>query len=481
MNIKYDELICKWIEENKDEIINEWIDICKIPAIKSEPAENAPFGEMCAKGLKKCTEIFENRGFDAELYEKNGYSLVKYGEGEKTIGLFCHSDVVPVGEDWLYTKPFEPIVKDGALIGRGVEDNKSGIIASLCAMEFFKKYNILLKSKIQLFIGSNEESGMEDIKAFAKEQKIPEISLIPDAEFPCSTGEKGICQLYATSNVEFSDIVEFKGGEAFNIVLDKATAKIKWTKALQDELTELSKDNPSIAVAKDDDVIVVLAKGIAKHASIPEGSINSAYLISDLLSKSKCICDGDRNIMKQAAHILSCPFGTSLGIDYCDELFGKLTIVNGMVSVADGRLKLSFDMRYSSALDTDDLINRTAKAFENLDWSAEVVDNMPGFSIDADSKIPEIFEGIYKDITGIEKKSFKLGGGTYARNIKNAFSVGTFTETANRTAQILQMPAGHGGAHQCDEMIDLESFFAALRVIVQYIIAMDEEINKKGQ
>ncbi len=477
MNKNYDELVKQWIEDNKDEIIKDWISICKTPAIKSEPSENAPFGAECAKGLSECTDLFKNRGFDTEICEKNGYSLVRYGDGEKTIGLFCHSDVVPVGEDWLYTQPFEPIVKDGALIGRGVEDNKSGIIASLCAMEFFRKYNIPLKSRIQLFIGSNEESGMEDIKAFARERKIPEISLIPDAEFPCSTGEKGICQLYTTSNEKFCDIIDFCGGEAFNIVLDKATAKIKYSDKLEKELLELSEDNSAISITSAENEIIVLAKGIAKHASIPEGSVNSAHLIAEILSKAESLCECDRGIMKKAAHILSCPFGTALGIDYSDELFGRLTFVNGMVSVDDGRLKLSFDMRYSSALDTEDLIKRTTKAFADLDWSAKVEDNMPGFSIDADSKIPEIFEGIYKEITGIDKKSFKLGGGTYARNIKNAFSVGTFTEVKDRVTPMLEMPAGHGGAHQCDEMIDLESFFAALRVIVQYIVAMDNEIN----
>ena len=227
MNLTYDRQIKEWIEENKEKIIKEWIEICKIPAIKAEPSENAPFGKECARALLMCTDLFKKHGFDTEVYHKSGYSLVSFGNGEKTIGIFTHSDVVPVGDDWLYTNPFEPIVKDGALIGRGVEDNKSGIIATLCAMEILRRYNIPLKSRLQLFIGSNEETGMEDIAAFCKEQQMPEISLIPDAEFPCSTGEKGICQMYATSEDELCDIIDFCGGEAFNIVLDKATAIIR--------------------------------------------------------------------------------------------------------------------------------------------------------------------------------------------------------------------------------------------------------------
>ena len=39
------------------------------------------------------------------------------------------------------------------------------------------------------------------------------------------------------------------------------------------------------------------------------------------------------------------------------------------------------------------------------------------------------------------------------------------------------MPEGHGGAHQCDEMIDIDAFFTALKIIVNYILACDREIS----
>lgn len=478
MNHTYDGQIKEWIEANKDEILNKWIGICKTPAIKAEPSENAPFGAECAKALAECTELFQKCGFDTKIYHQSGYSLISFGEGKKTIGIFTHSDVVPVGDDWLYTKPFEPIIKDGALIGRGVEDNKSGIIAALCAMEFFKKYGIQLKSRLQLFIGSNEETGMEDIMAFRNEQPMPEISLIPDAEFPCSTGEKGICQLYATSGQKLCDIIDFCGGEAFNIVLDKATAILKHSAALEEELMSKIKNHEAVSAEVGDGTIRICAKGIAKHASIPEGSVNAAYLLAQLLADIKTISEADRKVMKDAAHILSCPFGTSMGIDFCDDLFGRLTFVNGIAAVKAQKLRLSFDMRYSSVLDAEKLVSDTEAAFEKMRWTIEVEDNKPGFSIDADSKIPQIFEDIYSEVTGFDKKSFKLGGGTYARNLKNAFSVGTFTQTADRQTAVLEMPAGHGGAHQCDEMIDIESFFAAVRIIIHYILAIDEEINR---
>ena len=158
INLSYDKQIKEWIEKNRESLIGEWIDIAKIPAIKGEPQENAPFGKDCAEALEACAMMFKKHGFDVRLYPLSGYALVNMGEGEKTIGLFGHSDVVPAGDDWIYTKPFEPVVIDGTLIGRGVEDNKSGIMASLCAMEIIRDLKIPIKSRIQAFIGSEEES-----------------------------------------------------------------------------------------------------------------------------------------------------------------------------------------------------------------------------------------------------------------------------------------------------------------------------------
>ena len=99
---------------------------------------------------------------------------------------------------------------------------------------------------------------------------------------------------------------------------------------------------------------------------------------------------------------------------------------------------------------------------------------MKGFSIADDSPIPEKLVDVYNTITGFNESAIRLGGGTYARKIDNAFSVGTKTSRADRTTPFMEMPPGHGGAHQCDEMIDLEAFFDAVRILCHYVIKIDE-------
>lgn len=477
INKEYDIMLQEWIENNKERIIGNWIELCRIPSIKSEAEHGAPFGRSCADALEYAAKLFESENIDSELYADSGYALATYGNGEKKIGLFSHSDVVPVGEDWIYTEPFKPIIKDGALIGRGSEDNKSGIIAALCLTEFFRDYNIPLKSTLQTFIGSDEECGMGDMIKYLEEQTMPDVSIVPDADFPCSTGEKGIYHFWCEYQDKLSDIISLSGGEAFNIVLDKVTAEIKYSAALFSELTEKIEGRHEFTLSKEEEKITILAKGIAKHASIPEGSINAGYITAELLSECDNISENDKNIMLKLKDILSDSFGKSLDVEYEDANFGKTTTVNGMIKTENGKISLSFDCRYGDTYSSDDIEINSEATVTSKGFSVTYKDNRAGFSIDKNSEIPKKFEEIYAECTGVNLGSVLMSGGTYARRLKNAFSVGTYIISKDRKTPILKMPEGHGGPHQCDEMIDIEGFFEAVRVIMHYVLACDEIIN----
>ncbi len=477
INKQYDTLITNWIDNNRSEIIDRWMELIRIPSIKSESKENAPFGEACALALNKSASFFTADGFKASVYENDGYAIAEYGDGEKSIGLFCHSDVVPVGDDWIFTKPFEPIVKDGSLIGRGAEDNKSGIIASLCVYNFLRDNNIPLKSKIETFIGSDEECGMQDMESYLKDHKIPDISIVPDADFPCSVGEKGIYHLWLTHNNSFESVIDFFGGEAFNIVLDKAQIEIKFCDKLYAEIQSKISDKSQFTLKQSDDIMILSAKGIAKHASIPEDSLNAAFIICELLCSCEYFNEKDKAILLSACALLGNYYGAGLDCEHTDINFGKLTCVNGMVKTENGKLSLSFDIRYGDTLNPQELVDKSTAAAEKQGFKVTYASNSPGFSIDKDSKIPAALEEVFYEVTGDKLKRVLMSGGTYARKLKNAFSIGTYYITKDRENDILPMPEGHGGPHQCDERIDIEGFFMALRVLIHYIISCDEILN----
>ncbi len=69
-----------------------------------------------------------------------------------------HTDVVPTGplEQW-HSDPFEPVIRDGSLFGRGAADMKSGLAAMVTAAEEFIAAQPRFKGAIAFLITSDEE------------------------------------------------------------------------------------------------------------------------------------------------------------------------------------------------------------------------------------------------------------------------------------------------------------------------------------
>jgi len=162
------ERIFSEIEKQKNEMVQALTEVIRIPAIAPE---NSGEGEL--RKAEKLMQILETIGFDKierfdaednRVPSKKRPNIVAYTYGENTaekLWIITHLDIVPAGEEslWTITKPFNPIVKEEMIYGRGCEDNGQSMIASIFAVKALKRLGIKPKRTVALAFVADEEQG----------------------------------------------------------------------------------------------------------------------------------------------------------------------------------------------------------------------------------------------------------------------------------------------------------------------------------
>jgi carboxypeptidase PM20D1 len=99
----------------------------------------------------------------------------------KPILVASHMDVVPAKrEDW-ERDPFQAVVENGFVYGRGANDNKFGLVTSTVALFWLRQEGFKPKRDIIIVLSGDEETSMETTAALAQELKGAELLLNSDA------------------------------------------------------------------------------------------------------------------------------------------------------------------------------------------------------------------------------------------------------------------------------------------------------------
>ncbi|MBR6614953.1 MAG: M20/M25/M40 family metallo-hydrolase, partial [Lachnospiraceae bacterium] len=154
----YREQIEQYIDAHKEEMLADIIELCKIDSAKGPYEEGKPFGEGPFQALAKGLEIGEKHGFAITNYD-NYVGTIDLNDKEKQLDILAHLDIVPGGEGWTVTTPFEPVIKDGKIYGRGTSDDKGPAMTALYAMKAIKELGIPVKKNVRLILGTDEECG----------------------------------------------------------------------------------------------------------------------------------------------------------------------------------------------------------------------------------------------------------------------------------------------------------------------------------
>lgn len=110
-------------------------------------------------------ERLARRGFAIEHLRHGAVDNLwaTHGRGGPVLVFLGHTDVVPSGppEAWA-SPPFEPVVRDGRLYGRGAADMKSGVAAMVVALEAFVAAHPDHAGTVALLLTSDEEGIAKD-------------------------------------------------------------------------------------------------------------------------------------------------------------------------------------------------------------------------------------------------------------------------------------------------------------------------------
>ena len=144
----YKKKIEQYIEAHKQEMLDDICTLCSINSERSAYQEGDPFGEGPSRALAQALKMAEEYGFSINNYD-NYVGTADLNDGEHQLDILAHLDVVPAGEGWTVTQPFEPIVKDGKLYGRGTADDKGPAVAALYAMRAVKELGIPVTKNVR--------------------------------------------------------------------------------------------------------------------------------------------------------------------------------------------------------------------------------------------------------------------------------------------------------------------------------------------
>ncbi|XKL60005.1 hypothetical protein PGB90_001021 [Kerria lacca] len=224
LNVLFD-----YIEENKNKFINKLKIAVSIPSVSCDQAHRKDVIKMMTWMMDQLTAL----NVTAELHDiglqefSNGTTLklppVILGslgnDHEKpTVCVYGHLDVQPAAlSDGWNTDPFELVIKDGKMYGRGSTDDKGPAISWLHVVEAFKNTNSELPVNLKFCFEGMEESGSEGLDKLLISRKD---TFFKDVDYvcisdnywlgtskPCITyGLRGLCYFFVEVTCASKDL-----------------------------------------------------------------------------------------------------------------------------------------------------------------------------------------------------------------------------------------------------------------------------------
>ena len=454
----------KLLENSKDEMLENLQKCIRIPSVYADDGSGYPYGQNLQDCLTFVLDLAKSMGFETHNMD-NQLGWCEYGSGEEMVVVLGHLDVVPEGDGWS-VPPYEGIIKDGKIYGRGAMDDKGPAMAALYGLKALKDSGVPIKRRVRIIFGLNEETGAADMRYYnAHGGEKPVMGFTPDADYPVIYGEKGIineayeCKFEQTGELHLKEIW---GGTALNIVPEQAWATFTCSKEMAEEIVKKTAEKISCTLTEDG--IKVDAQGVSAHGGTPWEGENASGRLLKFLATLPLEGKLKETITFLAEKIGMEHNGESLGIALTDEPSGNLTLNFGVLRGNESAIEVKFNYRYPVTKEYDDCAPALRKTMESAGFENTFALHKPKLYVSKDSELVKRLMKVYKDCTGRDDEPQCIGGGTYAKALPNVVAFGPV------------FPGEEITEHKPDEYIIISSLMDTANIIAEamYAMAADE-------
>lgn len=162
----------QYIKENETRFVEELFSLMRIPSISSKESHK---DDMLACALQWQKLLLEAGADEAYVMPSKGNPIVfaqkLVNPSAPTVLVYAHYDVMPVEPLELWkTDPFDPVVMNDHIWGRGADDDKGQAMIQVKAFEYVVRHN-LLNHNIKFIFEGEEEIGSPSLNEFMMDHK----------------------------------------------------------------------------------------------------------------------------------------------------------------------------------------------------------------------------------------------------------------------------------------------------------------------
>lgn len=195
----------QYIEDNRDRFFEELFSLLRIPSVSAKKEH----GQDMVRCAERLVELLLEAGADEAYVSPSKGNPVVYARKIvnpewKTVLVYGHYDVQPPEplEKW-DSDPFEPEIHDGAIWGRGANDDKGQLFMHIKAFEYMVRTGIL-RHNVKFIFEGEEEIGSASLPDWIREHKeilsadvclVSDTTMISDKVPSINCGMRGLSYL----------------------------------------------------------------------------------------------------------------------------------------------------------------------------------------------------------------------------------------------------------------------------------------------